>query len=54
MATLWKAPSNVSDLVVEIKTLHHPHLEQAAFAVTFNDAKPFINNRLNSTPMVRY
>lgn len=43
----WKAPSEVVELLEKVKTLHHPRLEMARFAVCFNDNKPFIQNKLN-------
>jgi len=48
MAITWKAPSNVFELLENIKQKdHHPRLESAKIAVAFNDAKPFTKDRLN-------
>ena len=47
MALTWKCPDNVMELLDSVKNKNHPHLEQANFVVAFNDAKPFVKNRLN-------
>jgi hypothetical protein len=45
---VWKAPNDVQEIVSSIKSkFHHPRLEEAKIAISFNDAKPFINERLN-------
>ena len=43
----WKAPSEVVELVNQIKTRHHPRLATALVAVSFDDSKPFLRNKLN-------
>ena len=49
MATSWKSPANVFELVDALKSQHHhPRLEQAQIAVCFMDNKPFSpNGRIN-------
>jgi len=43
----WKVPTDVNNVVQQVKALHHPHLEDAVIAVAFDDSKPFKNERLN-------
>ena len=48
MSIVWKAPSNILDLLDQVKTKnHHPRLETARVTVALNDSKPFLKNRFN-------
>lgn len=48
MPLTWKAPSNVLDMLQNVKNTHHsPRLDQASFTVVFNESKPFTKNRFN-------
>lgn len=48
MATIWKAPANVCEQLQSIKEQnHHPRLQEATIAVAFNDAKPYVGDRIN-------
>lgn len=47
MSVITKAPPHVIELLDEVKTKHHPHLEQAQIALCFADTKPFVKGRFN-------
>lgn len=48
MATTWKAPDNVSQLLdTVINQWHMPRLEQATIGVAFTDSKPYVGDRIN-------
>lgn len=45
---LWKAPTEVIELVSQIKNdFHLPRLSDAQIAVSIDENKPFVNNKLN-------
>lgn len=55
MALVWKAPDEVISLVEAVKSLHHhPRIESALVAVTFDDSKPFIQNKLNLGKVTKF
>lgn len=43
----WKASREVLDVLNEVKNKHHKILEEARFAVVFDESKPFTKNRFN-------
>lgn len=46
--TIWKAPQEVVDFLEEVKNQHHQErLVSASVAVSFDDSKPFVQNKLN-------
>lgn len=48
MALSWKASPDVSFAVLNLAEKNHfPRLENATFAVAFDDSKPFIKNKFN-------
>ena len=49
----WKAPSEVVAIVEDVKQTH-PELKQARFAVSFDDSKPFLNNKLNLGKLTKF
>jgi len=47
MAVHTKASPEIRQDMQEIKESHHPHLAQALIALSFNDGKPYVKDRLN-------
>lgn len=47
MVSVWKASEDVVNLLNAVKAKHHPRLELAKIAVSFEDSKPFVKNKLN-------
>lgn len=47
MPKVWSAPSEIEDLLQEIKEKWHPHLHEASFAIEFVESKPFVKDRIN-------
>lgn len=48
MGLVWKAASDIEQFVYDVAEKHHlPRLDNARFAVAFNDAKPFVKNKFN-------
>jgi len=47
MSVTWKAPSNIAELLVEVKEQYHSELADASIVVTLTDSKPFVKNRFN-------
>lgn len=54
MSLSWKAPDNVWNLVNEVKAKHHPCLHKALFAVSLDDSKSFIKDKINLGNVVRF
>ena len=45
---VWPASNEVLDIVLKVKEkYHHPRLQEANVALSFNDSKPFLNGRFN-------
>lgn len=45
---IWKAPTEVVEMLLEVKKTHHsPRLDPASLAVCFDESKPFVKNRIN-------
>jgi hypothetical protein len=47
MPVTWKAPTNVLEMLAEVKEKYHGELADASIVVTFTDSKPFVKNRFN-------
>jgi hypothetical protein len=48
MAIVWKSPDEISSFVLTLaEKNHYPRLENATFAVAFDDSKPFVKNKFN-------
>lgn len=46
--TIWKAPTEVRQLLQAIKAKHHsPRLDECSIAICFDESKPFVKNKLN-------
>jgi len=51
----WKAPSEVIDLLDQVKIKHHAdRLESAKIAISFDDSKPFLHNKLNLGKVAKF
>ena len=51
----WKAPAEVVDLLNQVKIKHHAaHLGSAQIAVSFDDSKPFVHNKLNLGKVTKF
>lgn len=52
---IWKAPSEVQQLLEVIKKKHHsPRLDECSLAVCFEDSKPFLKNKLNLGKLTKF
>lgn len=43
----WKAPSEIVELLNQIKDKHHPRLQNASIGIAMDDSKPFLHNKIN-------
>ena len=50
----WKAPSEVVELLAQIKDKHHARLVNARIAISFDDSKPFLRNKLNLGKVTKF
>jgi hypothetical protein len=50
----WKAPNEVVDLLNVVKEKHHPRLVNASIVVSFDESKPFTNNKLNLGKVTKF
>jgi Putative phage metallopeptidase len=51
----WKAPNEVFDLLSLVKDKNHnPRLSEASVVVSFDESKPFINNKLNLGKVTKF
>ena len=52
---IWRAPSEVQDLILKVKAEHHsPRLDQGTLAVCFDDSKPYVKNRINLGKLAKF
>jgi hypothetical protein len=55
MAIVWKSPDEISSFVLTLaEKNHYPRLENATFAVAFDDSKPFVKNKFNWGKVSRF
>ena len=51
----WKAPEEVASLLAKVKSQHHnPRLEGARIAITFDESKVFVKNKLNLGKITKF
>lgn len=51
----WKAPNEVFDLLNSVKVKYHDsRLADASIVVSFDDSKPFLNNKLNLGKVTKF
>lgn len=50
----WKAPTEVVQLLNQIKDKHHPRLAQASIGIAIDDSKPFLHNKLNLGKVTKF
>lgn len=50
----WKAPSEIVELLNQIKDKHHPRLQNASIGIAMDDSKPFLRNKLNLGKVTKF
>jgi hypothetical protein len=55
MSLIWKAPDELVAILNSVKIRHHhPRLESASIAISFDDSKPFVKNKLNLGKVAKF
>jgi len=55
MSSVWRAPGDVLDLVLSVKSRHHsPRLDSCTVAVCFDESKPFLKNKINLGKLTKF